>query len=116
MRQQLAEAETGYRQARSVKASLEAEAAAARQQLEAAQEEGVELRASLAASKAEMEAAVAAKEKEANGWKSKWKAQAQSCTEAGEKLEAAEQRCRNAAARDHHAMPSLRAIAACHIC
>ena len=92
LRVQLEEAEGGYRQARSVKASLEAEVAAGRAQLDQQAEEAIGLREQLDAARAEGEAAVATKEKEAQSWKAKWKAQSASSSEAAEKLDGAERR------------------------
>jgi chromosome segregation protein len=107
LQSQLDEAEIGYRSARAVKATLEAELSALKQQRDVALEAGVALRAELAAERADRESAIAVKEKDAASWKAKWKAQAAQHTEAQAQLEAAEKRVLSEAA-DHAAALATR--------
>ena len=98
LKSQLDEAELGYRSARAVKATLEAELSALKQQRDEALEAGVTLRAQLAAERADHESALAIKEKDTASWKAKWKAQAAQHAEAQAQLEAAEKRVLSEAA------------------
>lgn len=107
LKQQLEEAESGYRQARGVKATLEAEVGSVRAQLEEALAQGVQLRSSLEAVKGEHETALATKEREATNWKAKWKAQSATNAETAASLEAAEKRVLTEAASHAAALATV---------
>ena len=92
LRQQLDESEASYRQAKAVKATLEAEAAAWRRECDAARDEAASSKDALARARADADESIAAKEKEASAWKAKAKAHAASLAEAQEALEKAEKR------------------------
>ena len=92
LRAQVEEMEVGYREAKGVKASLEAQIQATKRDLAAAQEDGVQQCAAASAAAADADAALSAKDKEAQGWKAKWKAQAATASDTAAQLEAAEQR------------------------
>eukprot|EP00966_Prymnesium_polylepis_P038061 882516-Prymnesium_polylepis.2 len=95
--------------AKSARGALDAEVASLKRQLAEAREKGTAASGAQAAQLAELQAALAAREKDVTAWKAKWKAQADSSAEGAEQLAAAERRLMSEAAEHAGATARLEA-------